>query len=93
MPPGDESLGQTDRSHRCYNLQGADVFIAEGTNDPPKDSLYELDLQIESDLYPSFGLLLRPEWSAVAMSESTVTVTLNALLINRVTLRASTKPS
>ncbi len=44
-------------------------------------------------LYPSFGLLLRPEWSALAMSASTVTVTLNALLINRVTLRASTKPS
>lgn len=51
MPPGDESLGQTDRSPRCYNFQGADVFIAEGTNDPPKDSLrYELDLQIESDV-------------------------------------------
>jgi Cu2+-exporting ATPase len=31
-------------------------------------------------LYPSFGVLLRPEWSALAMSASTVTVTLNALL-------------
>ncbi len=39
-------------------------------------------------LYPSFGLLLRPEWSALAMSASTVTVTLNALLINRVSLSA-----
>ena len=39
-------------------------------------------------LYPSFGLLLRPEWSALAMSASTVTVTLNALLINRVRLSA-----
>jgi Cu2+-exporting ATPase len=35
-------------------------------------------------LYPSLGLLLRPEWSALAMSASTVTVTLNALLLNRV---------
>jgi P-type Cu2+ transporter len=37
-------------------------------------------------LFPSFGLLLRPEWSALAMSTSTITVTLNALLINRVRL-------
>lgn len=44
-------------------------------------------------LYPSLGLLLRPEWSALAMSASTVTVTLNALLLNRVTLRARTNPS
>ncbi len=34
-------------------------------------------------LYPSFGLLLRPEWAALAMSASTVTVKLNALLLNR----------
>ncbi|HEX5600926.1 MAG TPA: heavy metal translocating P-type ATPase, partial [Pyrinomonadaceae bacterium] len=40
-------------------------------------------------LYPSFGLLLRPEWSALAMSASTITVTLNALLLNRVRLRAN----
>jgi Cu2+-exporting ATPase len=39
-------------------------------------------------LYPSFRLLLRPEWAALAMSASTVTVTLNALLLNRVRLRA-----
>jgi len=38
-------------------------------------------------LYPSFGLLLRPEWSALAMSASTLTVTLNALLLNRVRFR------
>jgi len=38
-------------------------------------------------LFPWFGLLLRPEWSAVAMSASTFTVTLNALLINRVRLK------
>jgi Cu2+-exporting ATPase len=38
-------------------------------------------------LYPSFGLLLRPEWSALAMNASTVTVTLNALLLNRARLR------
>jgi len=35
-------------------------------------------------LYPSIGLLLRPEWAALAMSASTVTVTINALLLNRV---------
>jgi len=39
-------------------------------------------------LYPSLRLLLRPEWAALAMSASTVTVTLNALLLNRVRLRA-----
>lgn len=44
-------------------------------------------------LYPSFGLLLRPEWSALAMSASTVTVTLNALLINRVRLAVGPKPT
>jgi Cu2+-exporting ATPase len=38
-------------------------------------------------LYPSLGLLLRPEWSALAMSASTVTVTINALLLNRVRFR------
>ena len=35
-------------------------------------------------LYPSFGILLRPEWAALLMSASTVIVTVNALLINRV---------
>ncbi len=35
-------------------------------------------------LYPSMKILLRPEWAALAMSASTVTVTLNALLLNRV---------
>jgi P-type Cu2+ transporter len=35
-------------------------------------------------LYPSLGVLLRPEWAALAMSASTVTVTLNALMLNRV---------
>jgi len=35
-------------------------------------------------LYPSLGLLLRPEWAALAMSASTITVTLNALLLNSV---------
>ena len=37
-------------------------------------------------LYPAFGILLRPEWAALLMSASTVIVTVNALLINRVTL-------
>jgi len=35
-------------------------------------------------LYRSTGFLLRPEWAALAMSASTITVTLNALLLNRV---------
>jgi Cu2+-exporting ATPase len=35
-------------------------------------------------LYPALGVLLRPEWAALAMSASTVTVTINALLLNRV---------
>ncbi|WP_240741552.1 hypothetical protein [Deinococcus sp. KSM4-11] len=34
-------------------------------------------------LYPSYGLLLRPEWAALLMSASTVIVTVNALLLNR----------
>ena len=34
-------------------------------------------------LYPSMGVLLRPEWAALAMSASTMTVTVNALLLNR----------
>jgi P-type Cu2+ transporter len=37
-------------------------------------------------LYPWTRVLLRPEWAALAMSASTVTVTLNALLLNRVSL-------
>ena len=32
-------------------------------------------------LYPSLGILLKPAWAALAMSASTVTVTLNALLL------------
>jgi Cu2+-exporting ATPase len=35
-------------------------------------------------LYPSMGVLLRPEWAPLAMSTSTMTVTVNALLLNRV---------
>ena len=34
-------------------------------------------------LFPAFKVLLRPEWAALAMSASTITVTLNALLLNR----------
>jgi Cu2+-exporting ATPase len=37
-------------------------------------------------LYPWTRTLLRPEWAALAMSASTVSVTLNALLLNRVRL-------
>ncbi len=32
-------------------------------------------------LYPSLGILLKPAWAALAMSASTITVTLNALLL------------
>ena len=32
-------------------------------------------------LYPSLGILLKPAWAALAMSASTVTVTVNALLL------------
>jgi Cu2+-exporting ATPase len=38
-------------------------------------------------LYPSLGVLLRPEWAALVMSASTMTVTANALLLNRVRFR------
>ncbi|MFQ5614636.1 MAG: heavy metal translocating P-type ATPase, partial [Anaerolineae bacterium] len=37
-------------------------------------------------LYPSLGILLRPEWAALAMAASTITVTLNALALRRVGL-------
>lgn len=37
-------------------------------------------------LYPSLGVLLRPDWAALLMSASTVTVTLNALTLGRVRL-------
>jgi Cu2+-exporting ATPase len=43
-------------------------------------------------LYRSTGVLLRPEWSALAMSASTVTVTLNALLLNRVRFGPAAAP-
>ena len=42
-------------------------------------------------LYPSLGVLLRPEWAALAMSASTVTVTLNALTLSRVRLSDETE--
>jgi len=34
-------------------------------------------------LYPSLGILLKPAWAALAMSASTMTVTVNALLLRR----------
>lgn len=40
-------------------------------------------------LYPSLKILLAPEWAAILMSGSTISVTLNALLLNRV--RISTR--
>ncbi|HJQ64929.1 MAG TPA: copper-translocating P-type ATPase, partial [Gemmatimonadales bacterium] len=35
-------------------------------------------------LYPSLGILLKPAWAALAMSASTVTVTVNALLLPKI---------
>jgi cation transport ATPase len=34
-------------------------------------------------LYPAFGIMLRPEFGALAMSASSITVVLNALLLRR----------
>lgn len=49
-------------------------------------------------LYTSLGILLRPEWAALAMAASTITVTLNALALRRtrlpeITAQASTAPA
>ncbi len=44
-------------------------------------------------LYPSLGILLRPEWAALLMSASTVIVTLNALSLNRVKFARATTPT
>jgi Cu2+-exporting ATPase len=44
-------------------------------------------------LYPALGILLRPEWAALAMSASTVTVTINALLLNRVRFVTDRRPA
>ena len=44
-------------------------------------------------LYPSLGLLLTPEWAALAMAASTVSVTFNALLLNRVRYRSAGAPA
>ncbi|MEF2279409.1 heavy metal translocating P-type ATPase [Deinococcus sp. YIM 134068] len=44
-------------------------------------------------LYPAYGVLLRPEWAALLMSASTVIVTVNALLLNRLRFgQAPTRP-
>jgi Cu2+-exporting ATPase len=39
-------------------------------------------------LYPSLRVLLQPEWAALLMSASTITVTVNALMLNRLRLAA-----
>ncbi|GGO39647.1 heavy metal translocating P-type ATPase [Deinococcus humi] len=44
-------------------------------------------------LYPSYGILLRPEWAALLMSASTVIVTVNALLLNRVQFARPSGPT
>jgi P-type Cu2+ transporter len=35
-------------------------------------------------LYPAFGILLRPEWSALLMSASSIIVAVNAVLLRGV---------
>ena len=35
-------------------------------------------------LYPAFGIMLRPEWSALLMSLSSIIVAINAVLLRRV---------
>jgi Cu2+-exporting ATPase len=35
-------------------------------------------------LYPAFGIMLRPEWSALLMSLSSIIVAVNAVLLRRV---------
>jgi len=37
-------------------------------------------------LYPSFGILLKPEWAALLMSASSVIVVFNALLLRKAKL-------
>lgn len=44
-------------------------------------------------LYPAYGILLRPEWAALLMSASTVIVTVNALLLNRVRFARPSGPT
>jgi Cu2+-exporting ATPase len=34
--------------------------------------------------YPAFGIMLRPEWSALLMSVSSIIVAVNAVLLRRV---------
>lgn len=43
-------------------------------------------------LYPAFKVLLAPEWSAFLMSASTITVTFNALLLNRLRFARTARP-
>src|SRR5207253_9970485 len=44
-------------------------------------------------LYPAFGLMLRPEFGALAMSASSITVVSNALLLRReVSIRRNRRP-
>ncbi len=35
-------------------------------------------------LYPAYGIMLRPEWSALLMSVSSIIVAVNAVLLKRV---------
>ncbi len=44
-------------------------------------------------LYPSLGILLRPEWAALLMSASTIIVTFNALLLRRLSPAVAASPS
>jgi Cu2+-exporting ATPase len=43
-------------------------------------------------LYPAYRILLQPQWAALLMSGSTITVTLNALMLNRLHFPKRTSP-
>lgn len=44
-------------------------------------------------LYPSLGILLKPAWAALAMSASTITVTINALLLAPLRAHPANRPA
>ncbi len=46
-------------------------------------------------LYPAFGIMLRPEWSALLMRLSSIIVAVNAVLLKRseATLEPATRPA
>jgi cation transport ATPase len=67
-----------------------DQVIAEVLPEDKARKVSDLQTEGRRVAIPAFGILLRPEWAALAMSASTVTVTINALMLNR--LRFATRP-